>query len=1029
MSVYLESDIEQTILQKLVDKGYQYNPNSDWLTGRPLDSFVDTQTLLLCLEKINSTSNINILQEAIKKISVLDNLNLFEKNETVHKMLVDGVTIEEHNARVNPHIRYIDFDNIDNNLFEVYSQLRFREKQNTRIPDIVVYINGLPLVIFEIKGIAERDDTMLEQAYQQLGSNSEENGYRYDIPTLFAYNAFCVISDGATSKVGTITSDFARYSEWKSKNGETSYDKHYAYKLDVLIDGLLDKPRLLEIVKNYLFFIHNDNKKVSKILSQYHQFFGIKKAKQAIIKAIKPSGDGKAGLLWHTQGSGKSFSMVMLVGTLIKDYALGNPTVVILTDRNDLDNQLFATFYAAKEFLRTTPIQVSNRKELVEILSKQQQGGIIFSTIQKFDKDNIVSNMRHNIVVLSDEAHRSHYGVDEKIQVHSTKDSSSAKMTTKFGYAKYIRDALPNATFFGFTGTPVADKDKSTEAIFGQVVDIYDMTQSIQDGSTVKLFYESRLAKVWLDEQKLKEVEEFYKELETDSIDDEVLEASKKSMSRMEVVVGNFDRLDLLAKDILSHYNERKLVLNGKAMIVCMSRKIAFDLYTIMLRQDNSLVDKLKVVVTESNKDTRQEREVFGDKSYRQELAVQFKKSTSEIKIVIVVDMWLTGFDVTDLDVMYIDKPMKSHNLMQAIARVNRVHQGKESGLIVDYIGINNALKKALNDFTARDKQFNLQDVQKVAVEILQECLSILDEMFFNIDKKDFFDDIDKKRFESIQKGADWVLSQQRKKDFLDTTKRLKDIFVVAFGVTEHHTKQVVNYYLAVRLFIKKLIVQSDGKFDIASINKRVSDLITEAIKGDEVQVLTQLKDRQGNVWDFLSDENIAKLRASNPPHIFIKIIEKLLKEAIAEYRGYNLVKAKEYSERLKRVLEVYNDREDDAKTELTILSLVEFSTEMVRSEEEAKTKGLSGRERAFYDALATEKSAKEMMGDEILKIIAKELKDIVEEYGTVDWSKKQDTQAKMRMQIKRLLKKYKYPPEYEESAIDRVVGQAEYMM
>ncbi|MCL2599236.1 MAG: type I restriction endonuclease subunit R [Firmicutes bacterium] len=1030
MSGYFEREIEKVLIEKLVGVGYRYHPNSDWATSRVLCDFVNQALLLEKLAIINRGVSQKILEQAVKKIMHLDNPSVFAKNQFVHKMIVDGVTIEDHFARVNPHIRFLDFDKVENNTFEIYSQLKFKESRETRIPDCIIYINGLPLVVFELKSLEDRQDTALEQAYKQLGGGGEWDGYRYDIPSLFAYNAFCVISDGATSKVGTITSDWTRYSEWKSKNGETGYQKNYAYKLDVLVEGLLRPQRLLAVLQSSLFFMAAGNKSF-KILAQYHQFFGVQKAYDAIVKAVKPKGNGKAGLLWHTQGSGKSFSMVMLASKLIQDTALNNPTVVIVTDRNDLDNQLFATFSHAKDFLRETPKQIDSRAGLIKELSKIKSGGIIFSTIQKFGNEHFVPNTRSNIIVLSDEAHRSHYGIDEKTVVTKDKVSGHFEIENKYGYAKYVRDALPNATFFGFTGTPVSGKDKSTTAIFGEIVDTYDMTQSIEDGSTVKLFYESRLAKVWLDETKIKEVERYFEEI-GDRVDDGILESVKKANSRIEVIVGNQDRLKLLAKDILRHYLDRENVLNAKAMIVCMSRKIAFDLYHTMLEMDSTLQGRLAVIATNSNKDTQAERALFGDDAYRKLMAEEFKKVNSKIKMVIVVDMWLTGFDVTDLDVMYIDKPMKSHNLMQAIARVNRVHQGKTSGLIVDYIGIGKALKDALQAFTANDREINLQDVMQVAKDIVLDKLSILKELFYGkVDYQDFFGQVEQKRFASIQNGADFVLGhEKRKKDFLGVTTILKDAFVVALGVADENTKQQVNYFLAVRLFVKKLVSNGgEGTYNPVDINKRVAELIAEAIKGDEITILTQVQDNENNIWELLSEERIAMLRANHPPHIFISIMKKLLSEAIAQYRGYNLVKAKDYTEKLKQLLSTYNHREDDQDIEITILGLVEFSTDMVKSEEYAKKNQLSGRERAFYDALASEKSASDIMGDAVLKIIAAELKEIVEKYATVDWSRKANTKAEMRSQIKRLLKKHNYPPEYEEDAIKRVVDQAEYMM
>ena len=832
--------------------------------------------------------------------------------------------------------------------------------------------------------------------------------------------------------MGTLTSDITRYNEWKSIDGEVGYKKNYAYKLDVLLEGLLKPERLLDVIKNNLFFMNSDKEKPVKILSQYHQYFGVKKAYDSIKHSLKPQGDGKAGIVWHTQGSGKSFTMVMLAHKLITDLEMKNPTIVVLTDRNDLDNQLFGTFSNAAEFLRTRPVQVESREDLLEKIGSIKEGGIIFTTLQKFDKNNIIPNERTNIVVISDEAHRSHYGIDEQIVYKKNHDGTFTSIS-KYGYAKYIRDALPEATYIGFTGTPVESGDHSTSAIFGKTVDTYDMTQSVEDGSTVKIFYESRLAKVWLDDGKLKEIDKYYDDLANQNVSDDVIEESKSKWSSMEVIIGDDDRLHLLASDILKHYNERKDVLNGKAMIVCMSRKIAAKLYYQIIGLAPELKEQVALVVTESNKDSEEERKLFKDKAYRENAAKEFKRKDGSIKIAIVVDMWLTGFDVTDLDVMYIDKPMKGHNLMQAIARVNRVNVGKESGLIVDYIGIKRSLEEALNTYTARDKELNLRDIQDTAKSILEEKLSILDEMFFHVDKKGFFGGTNSVRLKAIQNGADFVLSTDEiKKAYLQLTKQLKDAYVVAIGILDEDYKRKVLYYLAVRHFVQKLL-RGDIPPQISpvEINKHVEELLADAIKGDEVEILTKVEDTEQNrdIWDLLSEEKVEKLRQSQPPHVFIKIMERLLKEAVREYRGYNLVKAKEYSERLRKLLEAYNTREDDLKTDMTIVGLIAFSQEMVEDEAYAKKNNLTGRERAFYDALVANKSAVELMSDDILRVMAMELKAIVEEYATVDWSKKKDTRAKMRMQIKRLLKKYNYPPDYTEEAISRVVDQAEFMM
>lgn len=1030
---FTESSLEVAIIEQLTELGYDYSIDTDqWSLSRSIDSFINEELLLDRLTTINPGVKTDILEQAIAMLKNIDNPSLFERNHIVHKWLTDGIQVEDYHSDVNPLIRFIDFDNIKNNVFQVANQLKFKESRNLRIPDVILFVNGIPLVIFELKSIEYNEDTFIERAYEQLGGNGEADGYRFDIPTLFNYNAFLVISDGANNKVGTLTSDITRYNEWKSIDGEAGYKKNYAYKLDVLLEGLLKPERLLDVIKNNLFFMNSDKEKPVKILSQYHQYFGVKKAYDSIKHSLKPQGDGKAGIVWHTQGSGKSFTMVMLAHKLITDLEMKNPTIVVLTDRNDLDNQLFGTFSNAAEFLRTRPVQVESREDLLEKIGSIKEGGIIFTTLQKFDKNNIVPNKRTNIVVISDEAHRSQYGIDEQIVYKKNPDGTFTSIS-KYGYAKYIRDALPEATYIGFTGTPVESGDHSTSAIFGKTVDTYDMTQSVEDGSTVKIFYESRLAKVWLDDGKLKEIDKYYDDLANQNVSDDVIEESKSKWSSMEVIIGDDDRLHLLASDILKHYNERKDVLNGKAMIVCMSRKIAAKLYYQIIGLAPELKEQVALVVTESNKDSEEERKLFKDKAYRENAAKEFKRKDGSIKIAIVVDMWLTGFDVTDLDVMYIDKPMKGHNLMQAIARVNRVNVGKESGLIVDYIGIKRSLEEALNTYTARDKELNLRDIQDTAKSILEEKLSILDEMFFHVDKKGFFGGANSVRLKAIQNGADFVLSTDDiKKAYLQLTKQLKDAYVVAIGILDEDYKKKVLYYLAVRHFVQK-VERGNLPTNITpeSINKHVEELIAEAIKGDEVEILTKVEDTEQNrdIWDLLSEEKVEKLRQSQPPHVFIKIMERLLKEAVREYRGYNLVKAKEYSERLRKLLEAYNTREDDLKTDMTIVGLIAFSQEMVEDEAYAKKNNLTGRERAFYDALVANKSAVELMSDDILRVMAMELKTIVEEYATVDWSKKKDTRAKMRMQIKRLLKKYNYPPDYTEEAISRVVDQAEFMM
>lgn len=1036
MVVY-ESIVEETIISLLENKGYEFiDENDDWVSNRSLDEFFNKQLLLECLKRINKINDENILNDAINIISRLENPSLFERNFLFHKYLVNKITIETKKYKVNPLIKLIDFDNPENNVFQVTHQIKFNEGRNTRIPDVIVFINGLPLIVMELKSFDESatNAELEEDAYTQLGSNSEHSGYRYDIPTLFNYNSFLVVSDGVTTKVGTLTSEFDRYNEWKSVNGEKGYDDNCVTKLNILIDGLFDKKRLLDVIKNNIFFIQDKNNNPIKIMSQYHQYFGVNKALESILKAIKPNGDGKAGIIWHTQGSGKSYSMVMLAHRLSIEKSLNNPTIVILTDRIDLDDQLYKTFYSARNYLKGEPVVVKSRSDLLtKIDFFKSNGGIIFTTVGKFDKNNLPQNIRNNIIVMTDEAHRGHYGLYETVHYEKNKENDEIEAVFKYGVEKYIREALPNATFIGFTGTPISTKDKQTTDIFGDIIDVYDMTQSVIDGSTVKLYYESRLAKVWTNDEVLKEIDSYYNDLEEmNKADKNSIERSKAEMSKIKVILEDDDMISIFAKDIMEHYKGRKNILNGKAMIVCQTRVAAFKLYKKIVDEIcPELKEEIILVVTESNKDNEEMRKEFGSSRHRKELGEEFKKDDSKYKIAIVVDMWLTGFDVPDLDVMYFIKRLKSYNLMQAIARVNRVYPGKTAGLIVDYIGLNNALNDALSEYTSRDKSNNLKDVKDEIYNVLKEKLSILNEWFYKVDKSKFYSKESLLRFTAIQEGAQFVLENKKEREdpfIQDLSLSIKEAFVVCGGICTSDEKDDVMYYLAIRSYILKLR-NKIGVVSTKEMNNYVANLLADAIKGDEVKVLTKDSDSNENVINLLSLEKIEELRRMNPPNVFIEIVKKLLERAIYESRKNNFFKSQDYSKRLRKILESYNERDASFMPETTIVELVNFASEMVHDEKEAAKLGIFGRERAFYDALIRDKSAKELLNDETLKLIAHELKEVVEEYALTDWSNKESTRAKMRTKIKECLKRYNYPPEYTKEAVNDVIKQAEYIM
>ena len=1026
-----ENVVEESIISLLQGQDYDFaDPsNDDWIANRKLDEFINEDLLMECLQRIDHYPA-DILQEAIKEIERIDNPSLFERNYRFHQMLIDGITIESKEYAVNPLVRLIDFKNPENNVFQVTHQIKFNENRDTRIPDVIVFINGIPLIVMELKTFDEAGTkATLTDAFNQLGGNTEHGGYRYDIPTLFNYNAFLAISDGVTTKVGTLASPEDRFVEWKSINGEKGYDKDCVRTLDILIEGLFSKSHLLDLIQNNLFFIKDKNNKPVKIMAQYHQYFGVLKSMASIMKAKKPVGNGKAGIVWHTQGSGKSFFMVMLAHRLLQAPELNVPTIVLLTDRIDLDDQLYKTFCSARDYLRTDPVIVNSRADLVKKLGTIKQGGIIFTTIGKFDKENLPENRRDNIIVMTDEAHRSHYGIYET--VHYEKDEEGELSPVfKYGVEKYIRDALPHATFIGFTGTPISNKDKQTTGVFGDIIDVYDMTQSIIDGSTVKLYYESRLAKIWTNEDVLKKIDDYYEDIEkNERSTPEAVEKSKREMLKLSGILEQDSVVELFAKDILDHYEERKNFLHGKAMIVCQTRRGALKLYKKMLELKPEYEGKIILVVTESNKDSEEERKAFGNSAYRADLGEEFKKDTSKYKIAIVVDMWLTGFDVPDLDVMYFIKRLKSYALMQAIARVNRVYLGKSSGLIVDYIGLGKALDAALSEYTDRDRKSNVQDVKKEIYNILKEKLSILNEWFYKVDKSGFFSNDSLTRFKAIQNGTQFVLEdKEREKMFMeDLSISVKQAFVACVGIATEEERNDIYYYLAIRSYILKLRT-NPAPVSISEMNKYVASLLADAVQGDEVKVLTK-QDDSVNVIEILSEEKIEKLRKSNPPLVFVQIARELLERAIAESRKNNYLKSQEYSKRLRKILEEYNDRDDKFVADETIVKLVQFAQELVGDQKKADELGINGRERAFYDALVRDKSAKELLDDETLKLIARELKGIVDKYAKTDWASKESTKAKMRIAIRKVLKKYNYPPDYQDEAVQGVIDQAQYMM
>lgn len=1000
--MFKEEQVEQAIIEQLQGLGYEYLYGPE--IERDYKEVILKDIFFNSIFKINPDITPDIANEVYRKIRTFTNIGLVQANYEFYHMLYAGVEIPIEGNRTYT-AKLIDRNNIENNSFHVINQYTIIEYKEKR-PDVIVFINGIPLVVFELKS-AIKEETTIENAYNQI------KNYQQDIRTLFYYNAFNVISDGVNARVGTITADFSRYMTWKSKNGEKPEEN--IEQVDVLLNGVFRKERIIDIITNFIMFQNKEGKNI-KILAGYHQYFAVKKSILSTEKALKEH-TRKAGVVWHTQGSGKSFAMVFYAGLLLKDINLNNPTIVVLTDRNDLDNQLYTTFSTcSREILPQRCIQAGSRKDLKEYL-KVNAGGIIFTTIQKFEEDNDILSDRENIVFIADEAHRSQYGTEKKL------DRKTGEF--KIGYAKKMRDALPNATFIGFTGTPIEMADKSTRLLFGDYIDIYDMTQAVLDNATVPIYYENRVAKLKLDECILHDIDEEYQYISyNDEATDEVIEKSKAELAKLETVIGSKQRLEMLADDIVNHYEQRQDILNGKAMIVCMSRKIAINLYKEILTIRPNWSKKIKVVLTDNNNDPEEWHELVGNKQYRDNLAIEFKDSKSELKIVIVVDMWLTGFDVPDLVTMYIDKPMKGHNLMQAIARVNRVYKDKEAGLIVDYIGIGADLKVALNEYTNRDRD-KIPDIT-AAYAIVREKLEIMRDMFYGFDYSNFFSCSNQSRLKTLTSGINYILSQDEedKKEFIKQATALSQAETLARSLLDENTKVEIEYFKGVKVGVCK--ITGTGKLTTTEVNQRILNVLEQAIQEDGIIDIFKAAEKNSPEISIFSEEYMAGLKNMKNKNIAAELLKKLLEGNIRLFKRTNLVKAELFSEKMEAIMNKYNNRLITSAE--VIEELLKLSQEVVESRNEGKEKGLTEDEYAFYDALVKEPNVLKEMQDDVLIKLAHELTETVRKNRTVDWEKKESARAFMRREIKRLLRKYHYPPEKADNAVQTVVKQAELM-
>lgn len=1030
MSFYDENAYEQCLIELFRDTlswDYCYGPDVERDFRDPLYEPVLEEAIC----RINPKADSHAIAEALNKIRHFENNDLVKQNALFMDYIQNGVEVTySKNGETKADIIYlVDYKNVENNSFIFANQWTVIERSNKR-PDVLLFLNGLPICLFELKS-PSREETDASEAYLQI------RNYMQEVPSLFIYNCICVMSDQLVSKAGTITSGDDRFMEWKTKDGnkETTALADFT----TFFEGIFQKERLLDIIKNFICF-NNEGLKSYKILAGYHQYFAVRKAIVRTEQAVQ--GDGKIGVFWHTQGSGKSLSMVFYAHLL--QSTIESPTIVVITDRNDLDNQLYTQFANCKDFLRQVPQQAESREHLKSLLNGRKANGIIFTTMQKFEESNEPLSDRRNIIVIADEAHRGQYGLTEKIK--TTKDDQGNLIAHRVkGTARIIRDSLPHASFIGFTGTPISRDDRNTTEVFGNYIDIYDMTQAVEDGATRPVYYESRVVKLKLDDKVLKQIDDEY-DLLAGNADPEVIEKSKRELGQLESVLGNDKTIASLVDDILEHYGEhREHLYTGKAMIVAYSRSIAMKIYEriLELRPEwagttshvtigSKLVTvpgddaKVAVVMTESNKDPEEWRPIVGNKSKRQELAVRFKDNESPLKIVIVVDMWLTGFDVPSLATMYVFKPMESHNLMQAIARVNRVYQDKEGGLVVDYIGIASALKRAMNDYTVRDrKRYGDMDIAKEAFPKFQEKLEICRSLFHGFDNSKFFTGSALQIGMCITDALNFILDpsrEEQKKSFIKEGLMLHQSLSLCSSIVPKNMQAEANFFEAVRVQIMRFLYgRGDKKFSLKEVNERINELLKQSVKSDGVLNLFSDVGEKFSLFDPKFLEDIAKMKQKN---IAVEILKKLIAEQVKVYSRTNVVNAQKFSELFQGAMNRYlNGMLTNEQVIQEMLNLAQQIKEAAFSGEKL---GLTKEEVAFYDALTKPEAAKDFYSNDQLVAMTRELTELLRKNRTIDWQRKESARANMRRLIKRLLKKYKYPPEGQEDALKTVISQCE---
>ncbi|PTK38700.1 DEAD/DEAH box helicase [Staphylococcus hominis] len=1029
-----EDDLEQVALEWLQSLGYDYKKGNEIsMTGLTPERKSDKDVVLherleKALKKINSEIHPRFIEKAIHELTLEKSPNLLENNLTFHENLINGIEIEDYDDEgqsIVEIVKIVDFDHPQNNDFLAVNQLTVVNGDYTKRPDIVLFINGLPIVVIELKN-STNETVGVEDGYHQLET------YKMRIPQLFTFNEVLITSDGINTKAGSLTANYDRFMTWRSKDGQTESSSSLA-SLDVLIHGMLNPETLLDLIRYFVLFQDDGKGHISKILAAYHQYYAVNKAVDRALLASSGQGDGKGGVIWHTQGSGKSLTMVFFSGKLIQ--MLNNPTLVVVTDRNDLDNQLYSTFVkskgrSGKGLLRQTPKQAETRKELKSLLSVES-GGIVFTTMQKFEPEQNETTMaalteRKNVIVMADEAHRTQYGFNAKYD-----DKGEG---IKYGYAKYLRDALPNATFVGFTGTPVASTDKNTQMVFGNYIDVYDMTQAVADGSTVKIYYESRV--IPLNLPKNLDLDEAYNDI-TEDQEEDVKQRLKSKWSRIEALAGAKPRVEALAKDIIQHFETRQQAMKGKGMIVTMSRRIAVDLYDEIIRlkpewhSDDDDKGVIKVVMTGSSSDPASFQRHIGPKKRRNLLEKRMKDVNDELQLVIVRDMWLTGFDVPSMHTMYIDKPMKGHNLMQAIARVNRVFKDKPGGLIVDYVGIAESLKEALKEYTESDQAQTAIDTDK-AVELMLLKYDVIQDMLYNLDYSKFNSDKKSERYYTISNTMDYVigLGEDERQRFIKTVTELGKAFALcATEPTAQELNDEIAFFKAVKAGLVKLLQPSkEGKTrkTPAEVEAEINQLVSQSVVTEDVIDVYQTLGLEQPDLSILSDDFLKDVEGLKQKNVAVELLNRLLKGQVKSLMKTNATVSKRFSEMLGNSINKYNSR--SIETSKVIEELIQLAKDIKQEQQRGNELGLNSDEIAFYDALVSHETAKKAMEDKELRAIAHELTKTVKENMGVDWSKRDSAKAKMRVAVRRLLKKYGYPPDLQKMAVEQVVEQAELM-